>query len=149
MGLLSILMLTLAPTVSQILVQSERMASAHGSTVMSVAMPGMAGMEAMADMSAMPGMSNEDRLSSSQASIAERHAGSLSDHANCPADSDNPLAACAYCVLLIHLPGVISLPVAFLGVFIIATRVVSGPSFAPRFVSRITGPQARAPPFHP
>ena len=136
LGLLAILMATLAPTISQALAARADMDSMAGEHC---DMPAMSSMPDMPDMPGMSGMSHGQSIASSaSADPGDSHA-----HHNAMSGGD----VCGYCSLLAHMPVVPSVGALF---FVTIRAIVH--TVATRFesvqrVEPLTFAQPRAPPF--
>jgi len=147
LGLLAILMTTLAPTISQTLAaragDGDAMAGEH------CQMASMASMPSMDNMAAMPGMPIED---AAQHTLADARSDSAQTTANTRDDTAGKHTrmsagdACGYCSLLAHLPAMPAVETLF-----VAAVRARRHTLAPRFYSvrRVEPPsfaQPRAPP---
>jgi hypothetical protein len=144
LGLLAILMSTLAPTVSQTLVVRD--ASGTPVAMQTDAMP--RGVDpGMADMSSMPGMSgmmDMSAVASTTLAASNGHTpGQTSDQKHTP-----PFhwQACGYCDLLAHFPGVPGVSAHFRITEAAARAPVAVPSPDPFVPPSLLAAQPRAPP---
>jgi hypothetical protein len=142
LGLLAILMATLAPTISHTLAARDNDDTMSGEHC---AMDSMDSMASMPQMDSMPGMSSMHDEASTEAAHAPPHTSpgeAASKHTQL-SDGD----ACGYCSLLAHLPVMPGVETLFVvavraGQHIVATRFDSV-----RRVEPLTFAQPRAPPF--
>jgi hypothetical protein len=145
LGLLAILMATLAPTISQTLAARDNDDAMSGEHCAMDSMDSMDSMASMPQMNSMPAMSSMHDEASAEAASAPPNASPNDAPTKHTQLTDGD--ACGYCSLLAHLPVVPGVETLFVvavraGQHIIATRFDSV-----RRVEPLTFAQPRAPPF--
>jgi hypothetical protein len=155
LGLLAILMATLAPTISHTLVAygvGDTMAGEHCD------MPSMAGMASMGPMDSMDSMHDDAaNAAPSPSTTSTTSTASASPTAATPADKSSTTSshhaslpdgdACGYCSLLAHMPAVPSVEAPFVVTVRAFQHTVATRFESVRRVEPLTFAQPRAPPF--
>ncbi|MFM0593463.1 DUF2946 domain-containing protein [Paraburkholderia dilworthii] len=142
LGLLAILMATLAPTISHTLAARD---AAAGGMPEHCMMPSMASMDSMGPMDSMASMHAMSSLRDDP-SAASTPTDSTSKHPQHPSMSDGD--ACGYCSLLAHMPAVPSVETLFTVAVRARQHTIATRFESVRRVEPLTFAQPRAPPFN-